>query len=376
MNEHEWELIYALPNLELEAPFESEYMAIVPFNDKRLKAIRSINQPEKKLLTGFRTVTGKRVKPSALIWRKDAPKSVKRSEAVVAFRNSLAISCLLYNCSVSVNVDNLFGPVFSDHFDFSPVTIGRGGGFHISSPAIEAYGPKLEKFLGLTYPHLPHHHLLKTKPDKFLAKKIIDKWNERFVSPALDSWDTRLLFRSLEVAYQAMVTPFRNNSSLFEYGTNLALWISAFEILFHKRPGDSANWRTVCDHLKEHRWSLKRLRGKRFIIYRDKKTNVDRRENLVQKLYKELYDARCDFLHGNQVKVGRLYPFHNKKRPPLFVLAPAIYWTALSVYLPEEKNNCSGLMAIGMAFAKSMNDSHYEEALLSSIGVNREDIYG
>jgi len=267
MNNLEWELIYVLPNLELEEPFESEYMAIVPFNDKRLKKIRSINQPQRKLLTGFRTITGKRVKPTALIWRTEAPKSVKRSEAVVAFRNSLAISCLLYNCAISANSNNLHGPIFSDHFDFSPVTIGRGGGFHISSPAIEAYGPKLVKFLGLTYPHLPHYRLLKTKPDKFLAKKIVDKWRERFVSPAQDSWDTRLLFRSLEVAYQAMVMPFHNYSSLFEYGTNLAVWISTLEILFHKKPGDSVNLRMVCDHLGRHKWGLKRLRGKRFKAY-------------------------------------------------------------------------------------------------------------
>ncbi len=372
MNNYDWDLIYVLPNIEMKEPFESEFMAIVPFDDKRLKKIRSDSQPKKKLLIGFRTVTGEKVKPSALIWRKDAPKSVKRGEAVVAFRNSLAISSLLYNCAISANSNNLYGPIFSDHFDFSPVTITPGGGFHISSPALEVYGPKLEKFLGLIPPHIPYDHFLQTKPDKFLSKKIIDKWTERVVSPAQDSWDTRILFRSLEVAYQAMVTPFRNNSSLFEYGTNLALWISAFEILFHKNSGDLVNRKIVFNRLGGYRWKEKRLRHKRFTL--DKKNKNITKGNLVQKLYKELYDARCDFLHGNPVRIARLYPFFNKNRPSLFVLAPVIYWTALTVFLSEE-NDSGHDIDIKKAILKSMNDSAYEEALLSSIGVSIEGTY-
>jgi hypothetical protein len=246
-------------------------MAIIPYNEKRLKFIRLNNPAAKKLLTNFKTITGTRVKPPALVWRKDAPKTVQHNEAVVAFRNSLAISCLLYCCSVSVNSDNVWGPVFSDYFDFYPVTIGKKGSFHISSPALEAYGPSLDKFFGSIYPHLLYHDFLSAEIDKFMAEKLIKKWNERFVSLAKDTWDSRLLFRSLEIAYQAMVTPFRNNSTLYDYGTNLSLWVSAFEILVHEKAGDRVGWRQVIELLGKYRWGSKELRGKWYTIYEGRK---------------------------------------------------------------------------------------------------------
>jgi len=373
---YEWILIFVLPNLVLKEPFETDYMAIVPFNDKRLKSIRINDPPAKKLLSNFRTITGKKINPPALIWRDNAPETVKQKEVVIAFRNSLAISCLLYGCSVTVNSDNVYGPVFSDFFDFYPVTIGKEGGFHISSPALEAYGPKLDKFYGSTNPHLPHHDFHEAHINKFMAEKIIKKWEERFVLPAEDAWESRLLFRSLEMSYQAMVTPFRNYSTIYDYGTNLALWISAFEILVHKKPGDRIGWRQVVNLLGKYRWGPKQLRGKWYIINKNEKNNKITRGNLVQKLYMELYDTRNAILHGNQIKESRLFPFHNKKRPPLALLAPGIYWTALSVFLPSEDDDKDmSVEAIGKALAESFNNSTYEEALLASIGLGLEDIY-
>ena len=374
ISKHEWVLIFVLPNLILKEPFETDYMAIIPYNDKRLKFIRLNNPAAKKLLTNFKTIAGKRIKPPALLWRKDAPKTVQRNEAVVALRNSLAISCLLYCCSVSVNADNVFGPVFSDFFDFYPVTIGKRGGFHISSPALEAYGPSLDKFYGSIYPHLPYNDFHKAWIDKVMVEKIVKKWNERFVSPAKDTWDSRLLFRSLEMAYQAMVTPFRNNSTLYDYGTNLALWVSAFEILVHEKPGDSVGWKQVIELLGKYKWGPTQLRSKWYTIHEDKKQKKIK-GNLVQKLYMELYYARNAFLHGNQVKSKHLFPFHNEKRPQLAVLAPSIYWTALSVFLPSNDDNDTSAEAIGKAFAESFYNITYEEVLLSSIGLRAEDVY-
>lgn len=375
MSNKEWIFIYALPNLIINEPFETEYLAIVPLGDKRLRAIRNNIPSVKKLLTNFKTVTGKKVKPSALIWRKDAPESIKQNEAVVAFRNSLAISSLLYSCSVTVNADNVFGLIFSDHFDFSPATIGKDGSFHISSPALEAYGPKLEKFYGSTYSHLDYNKIHEARLDKFLAKKILKKWNERFVSPAKDTWDTRLLFRSLEIAYQAMVTPFRNNSSLYEHGTYLSLWVSAFEILVHKKPGDSVGSKRVREFLGTYKWGPPKLDNRRYIVFKDKSGTKIFRGNLVQKLYMDLYNARCKFLHGNQVKVSQIYPFQNKNRPHLGMLVPAIYWIALSAFLPSEYDeNDTSLQTRLKKNVEALHNTTYGVALLASIGVNIEDI--
>lgn len=362
-NDYAWELIFVLPNLNLKKTFEAEIIAVVPFDDNRLQKIISHEQSAEMLLTNFKTVTGKKINPCAFIWRKDVPKSVKRNEAVAAFRNTLGISSLIHGWFSAINSDNVFEPIYSDHFDFYPVTLSKKSGFIISTPAQDVLWPKVKEFHGQVYPHIPNHDLFKAEPDEFLADKIIKHWKARFVSPAKDSWVTRLLFRSLEVAYQALVTPIKN-STLYEYGNNLALWVSAFEILVHKRPGDRVGCENVLEFLGKYKWSLKKLRERRYKIF---KSSEKPRGNLVQKLYRELYEARCDFLHGNQVKESRLFPFHNKELRLLGHLAPIIYWTALSVYLPSEIQG-KDLEARKKAFFESWDKANYEKVLLSAVG--------
>lgn len=373
--DYKWVLIFIIPNLILKESFETEYMAIVPYDDKRLTNIRLNSSSAKNLLNNFKTVTGNKVNPPALIWRKNAPKTVRNNEAIVAFRNSFAISSLLYNCTVSVNSNSVFGPAFSDFFDFYPVTIGKKDSLHISSPALEAYGPSLDKFYGTIYPHLPYNDFNEAKINDFIADKIIEKWTERFISPGKDTWDTRLLFRSLEMAYQAMTTPFRNNSTIYDYGTNLSLWVSAFEILVHKKPGDKVGWRQVIEFLGKYRWGPKKLRGNWYNICKDKKKSKTIKGNLIQKLYMELNSIRNAILHGNQVTKRHLFPFQNTKRPPLALIVPTLYWVALSIFLPSYKVNKRSVEEIGKAIMESMNNLKYEEALLSSIGLNLDDAY-
>jgi hypothetical protein len=89
--------------------------------------------------------------------------------------------------------------------------------------------------------------------------------------------------------------------------------------------------------LGKYDWIDKRVKTKRYKIHKKSKTRV----NLVQKLYKEFYDTRNEFLHGNPVKMSRLFPFQNTKNPPVTYFAPLIYKIALLCFLnqivPAEK---------------------------------------
>jgi len=325
----------------------------------------------KILLNNFKTEMGKEVKPCALILKEDAPKLVKNIEAVVAFRNSLAITSLIRGSTRAINSENVFEPTYSDHFDFYPVTLTKTGkGFIISTPSTLGVWPKVDKFLGHTYPHIPIFEQFKAIPDKFLAEKIIKQWKFRYVAPGRDSWYTRLLFRSFEVAYQALLSPYRH-STLYEYGTNLSLWTSAFEILVQKKRGKNIGYKDVLELLGKYKWDEKRLHQRRYKIYKDK--NMPK-GNLVQKIYRELYDARCDFFHGNPVTESRLFPFRNIKRPILSKLAPIVYWTALTVYLPSLTRR-GKIESLGTSFQESLNRLGYMEAILSANGVKLEDIY-
>lgn len=367
---YEWELLYAMPNLNLNKPFESEFIAIVPFDDERLNKIISTEKIAEILLTNFKNEAGKQVKPSALIWKKDTPGSIRKNDAIVAFRNSLAISSLLHGCCRAVNSENIFEPIFADYFDFYPVAPNkRGNGFIISTPATLAIWSKVDKFYGHTYPHISIYEQLKANPDEYLAEKILRQWKIRYISPGIDSWYTRLLFRSFEVAYQALMSPF-HHSTIHEYETNLSLWTSAFEILVQKKGGKNVGYKDVLKLLGNYKWGMKKLDDRRFKIYKER--NLPR-GNLVQKLYREIYDTRNAFFHGNPVTESCLYPFRNKARPSLFQLAPTIYWVALTVYLPDviARNKVE---RAGKAIKESFNISDYIQALLAAIGINLEDI--
>ena len=50
---------------------------------------------------------------------------------------------------------------------------------------------------------------------------------------------------------------------------------------------------------------------------------------IVSKLYKDIYDARNTFLHGNRLSISCIYPFKNPKQKSLNVYAPLIYKVAL-----------------------------------------------
>jgi len=365
-----WELIFVLPNLNIEKPCNDKYISIVPFDDERLQSILSSVKAAQILLSNCKTETGRQVNPCALILRKDAPDIVNNIHAVVYFRNSFAISSLIHGWARAINNDHVFEPTYSDHFDFYPLTLSKkGNGFVISTPSTLGIWLKVDKFYGHTYPHIPNHEQFKANPDKFLIEKIMKQWRHRYVTPAKNSEISRVLFRSLEVAYQALLSPYRH-STLYEVGTYLSLWTSAFEILAQKGQKKKVGYKDVIKLLGQFKWGENKLDGKRYKIFKEKNRP---KGNLVQKLYRELNDARNDFFHGNPVTERSLFPFRNNERPLLQHLAPALYWIALTVYLPRITRR-KKVDRVGVAILESWNRSDYMEVILSAIGGKSEEL--
>jgi len=339
--------------------------------DERIQDIIIKNSIAAKLLENFRTITGKKIKPSALILRNDAPSSVKDENAITDFRNSLAISSLVSGCAKAINKNNVFEPTCSDHFDFYPVTLNKKeNGFIILTPSLWSIWQRVDKFNGQPYPHIPTFKKLENLPDNFIFEKILKQWRMRYVNPNRNTVLSRLLFRSIEVAYLALLSPYRH-SSMYEHGTYMSLWISAFEILAQKKQKKEVGYKDVINMLGKYKWDINKLDEKRYKIFERKNRP---KGNLVQKLYKELYDARCDFFHGNPVTEKRLYPFKNIDRTLLLHLAPVIYWTALNVYLPPLKRR-KHVERIGIYTQEYFNRSQYMDALLSAIGTNIQKLY-
>lgn len=112
-------------------------------------------------------------------------------------------------------------------------------GSRFDRPAMESV-PKAQGFSGQTSPDLPAMGiLLKAVPDEAILKALQRRWRRRFSRGGRKEWHTTALFRSLAVAYQACALPTKNSSTIFDYGTTIAVWVSAFETLQEGRKNDS-----------------------------------------------------------------------------------------------------------------------------------------
>ena len=360
-----WEIIFLLPNFGLRESFGNDKIAIVPDDDSRVVDIVSSSNLAKSLVNSFEDQFRRKMRPALLLIRNNSPAKMREIETIVGFRNIFAISSIIKGHEHSLTSTFVAYTLYSDYFDFYPISISRkNDGFITSSPSILGFDDEARKFRGQTSPSLANPDHINAEPDKLLFPLLEKAWKRRFVSRRLAEWQTTALFRSLEMAYQATTMPFKNHSTIYDFGSSASLWVSAFEILSHPKTG-KADLKTVLDLLGKYQWNDKKVKRKSYKIkYRGQELSV----NIVQKLYKELYDTRNDFLHGNPVKPSRLYPFKNRKVHPITRFAPLVYKVGLLSFLDNFKPKSKKDNWQKEYISKLINERGLSEAILKSKG--------
>jgi hypothetical protein len=341
-----------LPNLDVhhaekreltDLTLHSDFLAIVPATDERVLAFQEVAPAGKVLLNGFRDSLGHRLVPAVLIIRRDAPASIKRNaEATFAFRNSIALAHLLHARAKSHGWGS-GGQVWSDIWDIHPTTVSsRGTGLITYSPAVTGSWPKPKRYYAMPSDALSRNVRLRL-PDDHLLHVFGQAWRERFVDQK-DKRRTRVLFRSLEAAYQASSVGGRHYGSLYETGSAVAWWVSAIEILAapsttrrkhrlqigekrRRKAAPDVKPADVLNLLSQYQWTEPRFRRERATA-----RAADGRINLIQRAYLKMYKARSRFLHGDRVSESLLY-FRGTRTPVLDRLAAYVYWTALRCFV-------------------------------------------
>jgi hypothetical protein len=329
-----WLIIFALPDLNLNEPVGDENIAIVPKDDSRITKITKNSPFSKALVENFEDQFGQKQNPALLIISDTAPQQLREIDAIVGFRNIFALSTIIKGHEHSLTSKFVAYPVYSDYFDFYPITISKDDdGFLTKSPSVLGFDDERKSFRGQTSPSLAGPAHVSAGPPGFLFDQLQKVWSRRYLRKRYGEWSTRALFRSLEMAYQATSMPFKNYSTMYDFGASASLWVSALEILSHPKKG-SANLSTVLDLIGKYDWIDKDVKRRAYVVkYGGKRTNV----NLAQKLYKELYDTRNAFLHGNPVTPNRLKPFRRKEAQAITRFAPLLYEVALISFLEQFK---------------------------------------
>lgn len=335
-----WKIFFIIPNIVLNRAIENEYIAIVPHDDERVTEITEKSPSEKALVNGFEDQFKKKINPSLLIVNDDAPAFIKEVDTLVGFRNIFALTTIIKNHIDSLNGCPGTHILYSDCFDFYPIAPTKDmDGYIIHSPAVNGLIENCEeRFRGQSAPGIGAPFNLRCEPDPKLFVLLENMWKRRYIKRRFE-WKTRALFRSLEMAYQATTMPIENYSTIYDYGVRVSMWVSAFEILSHPRKG-KANLETVIKILGDYHWYNRKVSKRQYKFkYRGQTSKI----NLVQKLYNELYEARNDFLHGNDVNLQSLFPFRkinqpgNKNRPHLNIFTPLLYNVALLSYLEKPR---------------------------------------
>jgi hypothetical protein len=359
----QWIFLYLMPHTGFNEPIEHGRLAIVPPSDPRLQALASSSPAVRQLTSRFTDSFGHAVEPSALLKRADAPASLD-FEAVVAFRNVVAISSMTDAWTMHFSGGTAQYPLWADYFDFYPLTATLDG--HLFGQTVaSAIVTWADNFVGQKAPHLQPTSYMSFGLDRPVLESCLAEWEQRFLR-GRKTWRTRVLFRSLEIACQASRVPAigTQRPTIHDMGVGIALWVSALEILSHPRT-QWATLQTVLNLLDRAWWLDPRLGARRYRHRQGKNKTVS--VNLAAKLYCELYRARNDFLHGNPVTHHRLFPSKRAGGPMLLHCGPLIYRAALLAFLgysrPQSKDLTSG-KALAEWMKANQLQRNFEKAFL------------
>lgn len=358
-------IIFALPDLYLRESIGNDYIAIVPHDDKRITEIINYSSCSRALVENFENQFGQKNYPSLLIINDKAPEHLRDIDAIVGFRNIVALVTIIRGHEHSLTSTFVAFPLYSDYFDFYPITVAKDDdGFITQSPSILGYDDDRRNFRGQTSPGLAGPGHVRAEPKSDLFDQLHKAWQRRFLKRRYSEWSTRILFRSLEMAYQASTMPFKNHSTIYDYGASASLWVSALEILSHPKKG-VANLQTVLDLVEKYSWLNKDLKRRSYVV---KYRGIRRQVNLSQKLCKELYDTRNAFLHGNPVTEKRLRPFGRKNVQVITKYAPLLYKIVLISFLIQfkTKRKTKRIDMLKEYAMHSMTERNLAEALLTS----------
>jgi len=367
-----WMLFRVLPNIEVPWIFESlsEKVAVVPYGDARANDIRARSPGAAKLWNGFRDIYGNQMEPSGLVYHQDLAETANTEEALIAFRNIVALTSALPGWAdvVSHPDGTPSNPLWSDAWALYPVEVSQKETLITVNPALSVGSSPNTPFVGMPNPLIPLYRD-QYQVDWPVLALLLNAWEVHYLR-GQRRHQYRALFRALEVAMHALELPAYNLSSMYDFGLSLSIWVSAFEVLLHPGSGGKVDEFRVLSCLQGLKCVTPKLNHKRYVVA---VRGPSRRGTWVERIYHQLYSARNAYLHGNPILKAHWHHTSGNRPTALGNLAPIVFRTALKLQLgwnvPKkvqaalEPRLCGHLWADVVACC----DKLYEDALLDSM---------
>ncbi len=323
-----WTPIWALPNIKLDKPVESEFFALAPSDDERVRGLTRQYPEFRKFIGKFTDVHGRRIYPALILQHTDAPTEIKTIDAVASFRDLLVASTVTKAWSYNLFFNNNRGrPDISTYFWVYPWMIDRNFENAIAHTPTTISLHDASAINAQSSPELIPINVSREDFDEPLLQALLYRWSERYLNPN-PTWKNIALFRSLNIANQACQYPSNTDATIFDYGRIISLWVSAFETLVHPGANGKATLGKVYELLESVPWLDKQCGYRRF------STRLNRakaRRNIACWIYNQVYDCRNAFLHGNPLDVSNFILPRSGR--PLINVAPSLYRLGLTSFL-------------------------------------------
>jgi hypothetical protein len=345
--------VMTIPSVDFLNYVSIKDLILLGSRDKRYQDLKAQNPVLKQYLDSFKTIFGEKLNPSIVARDESLPK-VEPSQ-LCAFRNAVAIAGVIGSrvCSC-LNNNQTTGFYCTDLFDFNPVSVSSDGTDLIArTPFENSICCKVDDFIGQSTPSVIHpEHIIPAFDDKLMLA-LLDVVENNYRTLNKKEFKTKVI-RSMEMAYYALRNPFLILGGQPDFGVQMSMWVSAFEVLANPYNDAGVHFTDVSAMIKAVPWMDKKLRLKKYAAVGSHKGH---KATLPVQIYDRLYRTRNAYMHGNKMRKGE-YEFHKRKGwGNLFFQIPALYRCDLMQLL-----NSNGF---GEFLVNSQEQKLYEKVLLS-----------
>jgi hypothetical protein len=327
----DWTPVAILPNVEVREPVEAGGAALVRADDERVMLLRGRQPALEHVLGSFTDAFGRHIVPGVLLTDGDPRELFRLGGSLASLRDAIALSVVPRARARSIVYERASENTYSNIFAFYPWMVDRYGEHLVAfTPSVTAID-EWQDFAGQVTPGIVQGDLSSLAIDQPLLRVLLARW-QATVGVAEPPWSDLALFRSLNMANQACMMPTAaSDTTLYDVGRTIALWVSAFEILVHTGSARGSGRAQVIKVLDDAPW-LSRRCGERTSLVPALRDNQPATMNtLASLLYARLYAVRNAFLHGNAVNPSMLRTENG--HTPLSTVAAPLYRMALLSFL-------------------------------------------
>ncbi len=363
----DWTPIFVLPNIPLRSAIGCDIAVLAPAHDGRVTALKRAHPMLRRFLNRFTDNFGAKFEPSVLLVHDAASSVFREVDTLASFRDLIALATVIRSRALELRHPRGLRILFGEAFAIYPWMLDRHYEDLIGSTPAILGTHEVARFKGQSSPAVFRTQLSDSDVDEPLLAALMVRWRRRYEASD-PAWEDIALMRSLNMAYQASLLPAGTDSTFYDVGRIVSLWVSAFEILVHPGGNGQANRDRVFDLIERTAWEIP-ASGR---LTHDTGGKTKFKRTLASWLYQVLYECRNDVLHGNPVERSNLV-LETPQRS-IFEYAAPLYRIALTSFLPltfpegmpsaDDVNAFGAYIADHMSFTDPQKDA--EEALLTA----------